>query len=120
MCPSYGLVNMFRCVCEERISIRGSVRPSVCRLVRPSALKIADFGTFQPFNKPHSKHTLGCFGRLLILSVCLSVCPSIPPYFSHVYRRGQYMQRHSQDALLPGRACFPIYNMYANLYKIIG
>ena len=82
---------ILRCVCQERISIRGSVRPSVRPLVRPSVRP--SVGQLRLCKKPRFS---AVFGHDEILhwnkwathmfweSFHPSVCPSVSPYICHM------------------------------------
>ena len=109
---------------RPRISVRGFVRPSVCRSVRPSIHR-----SVTPVQKPrfsavfgHDEilHWIYCETNmiweppLLLLSFHLSVCPSVNPYVSH----DQYTQRHSLDASLPVRACWHIPEKHGFHFRI--
>ena len=78
---------LFRCVRQERICIRGSVRrlvrPSVRPYVRYAFLKFGVFGTL-------SNQTL--FGMHWGRFICLSVPLCVLPYIRHVYHQSQYTQ----------------------------
>ena len=87
-----------------RLSVRLSVRPSVRLTVPPSVryacANIAFFGCFWPRWDPTLKQMINLHVLRVFSPVCSSICLSI--HMSH----DQYTLRHSPDASLPGRACF--------------
>ena len=97
--------HVFRCVRQERISIRGSVRPSVrmsvTQVQKPRFSIVFGHCEILYWNK-WSTNMFWEPPLLLLKSFHPSVCPSISRFMSH----DQYTQRHSPDASLPGRACY--------------
>ena len=99
---------------DASVSYRGSVRRLVSWSIRPSISPLQKMRFTDVFS--HGETVLNPVLNQIIdnhvtrasfatLSFHLSVCPSVPPYMTHVTRHSQYAWGHNPDASLPCRAC---------------